>query len=311
VLPEWNFAFHGQFSDSETGWVNYGFRYYVPLLGRWLGRDPIEERSGLNILSSYANSPVTKWDLLGLIYGLPDHHWAIQDGEGKGRKGQEEVNKYCEGFDIDDYTTTFTTDDHLAIHNEFEYNRQYKEMLEYIPELGNCCSCCFFMVGLAQLRRETENFLRERNGGPVIIAATYTHPWGAPFPDTTAKYAAKLIRECYCCLKDTRRLAQMVAFLASLANKFASERYLRSYRNSFGGGLQPAPGWTPAPAYGSMPEFMRPPSSTYTPPANNDAVVTGLIVTGAIGVGVAIYMLTPAGWLTAAAAGLAVATAAR
>ncbi len=29
------FAFQGQFEDSETGWFNYGYRYYIPALGRW------------------------------------------------------------------------------------------------------------------------------------------------------------------------------------------------------------------------------------------------------------------------------------
>jgi RHS repeat-associated protein len=39
----WEFGFQGQFRDAETGWLNYGYRFYVPLLGRWLSRDPIGE----------------------------------------------------------------------------------------------------------------------------------------------------------------------------------------------------------------------------------------------------------------------------
>jgi len=42
----WDFAFHGEFLDTESGYVNYGYRMYVPLLGRWLSRDLIGEEGG-------------------------------------------------------------------------------------------------------------------------------------------------------------------------------------------------------------------------------------------------------------------------
>lgn len=35
--------------DTATGVTDYGFRYYVPETGRWLSRDPIGERGGLNL----------------------------------------------------------------------------------------------------------------------------------------------------------------------------------------------------------------------------------------------------------------------
>ena len=38
------FRFSTKFTDSETGLVYYGFRYYNPITGRWLSRDPIGER---------------------------------------------------------------------------------------------------------------------------------------------------------------------------------------------------------------------------------------------------------------------------
>jgi len=61
----WNFLFHGQFRDAETGWDNYGFRYYLPWLGRWTDRDPIQEEGGLNVYSWDGNSPINVVDLLG------------------------------------------------------------------------------------------------------------------------------------------------------------------------------------------------------------------------------------------------------
>jgi len=62
----WDFGFQGQFRDSETGWYNYGYRFYVPLLGRWVNRDPIGERGGLNLYTAFNDNPRNIYDLFGL-----------------------------------------------------------------------------------------------------------------------------------------------------------------------------------------------------------------------------------------------------
>jgi RHS repeat-associated protein len=59
------FGFSTKYTDVETGWVYYGFRYYAPEMGRWLNRDPIRERGGLNLYRMVGNDPVNRWDLLG------------------------------------------------------------------------------------------------------------------------------------------------------------------------------------------------------------------------------------------------------
>jgi RHS repeat-associated protein len=41
---EWNFLFHGEILDGETGLYNYGYRQYHPELGRWLSRDPLGDK---------------------------------------------------------------------------------------------------------------------------------------------------------------------------------------------------------------------------------------------------------------------------
>jgi RHS repeat-associated protein len=64
---DWNFLFHGQFRDVETtGWDNYGYRYYLPQLGRWPSRDPINEVGGVNVFEMSSNSPINRVDVLGL-----------------------------------------------------------------------------------------------------------------------------------------------------------------------------------------------------------------------------------------------------
>jgi RHS repeat-associated protein len=70
-LADWNFSFHGQFTDLETGWANYGFRYWSPTLGRWLSRDPAAGRGGSNHYAYALNRPCSLTDLYGLV---PDHY---------------------------------------------------------------------------------------------------------------------------------------------------------------------------------------------------------------------------------------------
>ena len=62
------FGFSTKYTDSETDLVYYGYRYYSPALGRWINRDPIEEKGGLNLYAFVNNAPVNKWDRLGLLF---------------------------------------------------------------------------------------------------------------------------------------------------------------------------------------------------------------------------------------------------
>ena len=63
---QWDWLFHGEYRDEHTGWYNYGYRYYVPAMGRWLGRDPIGEAGGLNLYVFSLNDPVPNFDIFGL-----------------------------------------------------------------------------------------------------------------------------------------------------------------------------------------------------------------------------------------------------
>ena len=64
---DWEFLFHGEFRDEETGYYNYGFRYYVAEFGRWLSRDPIGESELQSVYKYLDNQPIASTDFLGLI----------------------------------------------------------------------------------------------------------------------------------------------------------------------------------------------------------------------------------------------------
>lgn len=60
------FRFSTKYIDAETGWYYYGYRYYIPPLGRWLARDPIGEQGGPNSYLFVDNHPVWGIDPFGL-----------------------------------------------------------------------------------------------------------------------------------------------------------------------------------------------------------------------------------------------------
>ncbi|MFC0017456.1 RHS repeat domain-containing protein [Roseibacillus persicicus] len=66
-VEDLNFGFSTKYTDEETGLAYYGYRYYDPVTGRWLSRDPIEERGGINLYGMVGNNAVGKWDVLGMV----------------------------------------------------------------------------------------------------------------------------------------------------------------------------------------------------------------------------------------------------
>ena len=63
------YAFPHRFStkyyDAETGLYYYGYRFYLPELGRWMNRDPIEERGGNNLYAFAEIKPLFVLDVHG------------------------------------------------------------------------------------------------------------------------------------------------------------------------------------------------------------------------------------------------------
>ncbi len=63
------FRFSSKYQDDETGFVYYGYRFYNASMGRWLSRDPIGERGGINIYRFVDNDGINAFDSDGLEKG--------------------------------------------------------------------------------------------------------------------------------------------------------------------------------------------------------------------------------------------------
>ena len=63
-----NLRFPGQYFDAETGLHYNRFRYYSPVLGRYLSRDPVGFLSGVNFYTYVHNDPINGFDPHGLSW---------------------------------------------------------------------------------------------------------------------------------------------------------------------------------------------------------------------------------------------------
>ena len=59
-------GFSSELFDAGTRLAYYNYRHLAPGLGRWLGRDAIEEEGGVNLHAFVRNDPIGSLDHLGL-----------------------------------------------------------------------------------------------------------------------------------------------------------------------------------------------------------------------------------------------------
>ncbi len=76
-----DFRFQSKFLDPRSGLSYFGFRWDAPGDGRWLTRDPLRERAGLNLYDYVGNDPINRIDAWGLQAGpAPSSgYWARYD----------------------------------------------------------------------------------------------------------------------------------------------------------------------------------------------------------------------------------------
>lgn len=61
------YSFSTKPKEIETGLYYYGYRFYDPITGRWINRDPIEEMGGVNLHAFTGNKLLHNYDILGAL----------------------------------------------------------------------------------------------------------------------------------------------------------------------------------------------------------------------------------------------------
>ena len=85
--------FSTKYFDPETGLYYYGYRFYSPLLMRWLNRDPIEEEGGANLYAMCGNNMVAYVDAVGMSSVIIPLDTYFSD---KSKKMPFQISKYVE-----------------------------------------------------------------------------------------------------------------------------------------------------------------------------------------------------------------------
>ena len=67
LAQNFSHRFSTKYYDEESGLYYYGYRDYDPTVGRWLHRDRLGGRGGLNIYGMVGNNTVNDSDYLGLL----------------------------------------------------------------------------------------------------------------------------------------------------------------------------------------------------------------------------------------------------
>jgi RHS repeat-associated protein len=91
------YRFSSKEAHAASGLVYYGFRYYEPAFQRWINRDPIGERGGVNLYRSFLNTPVAFIDPLGLMDTSKwDYPCESKGGQAAKRYTEDELEYACQ-----------------------------------------------------------------------------------------------------------------------------------------------------------------------------------------------------------------------
>jgi RHS repeat-associated protein len=196
---DWNFLFHAEFLDEDTGLYNYGYRWYDPVTGRWPSRDPIEEQGGINLYGFVGNDGINWVDLLGLAV-VQYHHWLMQAGSLDGR-----AESICNGINIHRYTTPYPPDHnrkgtpHHFIHYVAlgqPYQLAYMGVLEAAERLPKH-KCCALLLGVEMLKNASHELLRKHTTYTLSSRAElWSHPSKGTPVRTDSEWLRRMARAC-------------------------------------------------------------------------------------------------------------------
>ncbi len=137
------FRFSTKYWDDETGLGYWGYRYYEPVMGRWLSRDPSEEIGGLNLYEAMGNDGVNGMDELGL--------WGSDVHRGKTKEWAANLKMYFLAAEtiadwdneVDfEYDPTVLADNNWSWHFDRSNGGEDTRLVHVREELNKAQNCC-------------------------------------------------------------------------------------------------------------------------------------------------------------------------
>jgi type VI secretion system secreted protein VgrG len=170
-----------RFSSKEihgnSGMYYYGFRFYDPMVQRWLNQDPIQEYGGLNLYAFVFNDPVDSSDRFGLAIVFVPPGWQGPPEEGDiivpcpeappGVSVRENIKESAKHFDPRWFR------DQVKKGGPWDYKQQGRQ---YEP-FGNFN---YGATGIANGYPFDEEFLLRMAGAAQIKDGTSKPGWGDP-----------------------------------------------------------------------------------------------------------------------------------
>jgi RHS repeat-associated protein len=93
-----NIRFSSKYTDKESDFAYYGYRFYNPSMGRWPSRDPIIEQGGVGIYAFCKNEPISNVDVLGREPLADAQKWLPLKGDNPGACQYGDEFKYAANF---------------------------------------------------------------------------------------------------------------------------------------------------------------------------------------------------------------------
>ena len=163
--------------DAELGMVYYNFRFYNPVDGRWISRDPIAEKGGKNLYQYIQNKSSQKFDFMGRKDAEPfpnlDYPLPVQIAKEicDGYKPEKKCCKFGQLMD-DDYPTRART---ICKNFMQMYSRQGFTSKQVI-EVAKC------LVAQESQNGEESNCYKRQRNRLVAHFTCYAHAGFIPDP---------------------------------------------------------------------------------------------------------------------------------
>ena len=157
--------FSTKYNDLESELVYFGFRYYNPLVGRWLNRDPIEEAAGSSLYALLSNDPCSQTDVLGLSLYAFDGTKNNKDKEEKAKNTNVAILwgiYQAHGIEGSFYKNGLGTGDGilnpLGTLNGFGFKKRVTDMFETFEKQYKKGDCAVDIVGFSRGAAEARDF---------------------------------------------------------------------------------------------------------------------------------------------------------